>query len=273
MTGKIEMSLDDIIKQNRSNRKANQKNKRQGGGGGAKGKAARKPAGKATGKPMRKPMGGVKRGRNVGGISRNRPNFGGGRSMPSQKRDAFLGSAQRRFGSSSEATKLIVSNLDFGVTDSDIVELFGEFGHLKSAGVHYNMSGRSMGSADLIYERRADAIKAMKQYNGVPLDGREMKIQLATSEIPGMNPIRGGPRLGQKPQQRNQGGQTKRKGGPQRGSAPNKKGSPQGKKVGGQGQKGKPGGKKPKPAPPTAAELDAQLEEYVKSKVTSSEGA
>lgn len=249
------MSLDDIIKQNKGNRQRSG-GKRSGGGRTSSGSPRRGPI-----RGGRKPGGGVMRGRSRGGIARNGSSFG--RSLPSYKREAFLGSsAPRRYGSSSDTTKLIVSNLDFGVTDSDILELFGEFGDLKSAGVHYDRSGRSLGSADLIFERRADAIKAMKQYNGVPLDGREMNIQLATSEIPGINPVRGGSRVSGSFKSR---GPINRSRPPRGASNKNRGPSKRGVKAG--------GGRQAKKPPPTAEELDAQLEEYVKSKISNSEGA
>ncbi|GAV76700.1 RRM_1 domain-containing protein [Cephalotus follicularis] len=83
-------------------------------------------------------------------------------------------------------TKLYVSNLDHGVTNDDIRELFSEIGELKRYAIHYDKNGRPSGSAEVIYARRSDAFAALKRYNNVLLDGKPMKIEIVggNAEMP-----------------------------------------------------------------------------------------
>ncbi|KAL6325880.1 hypothetical protein AAG906_038369 [Vitis piasezkii] len=79
-------------------------------------------------------------------------------------------------------TKLYISNLDYGVTNEDIRELFSEIGDIKRYAVHYEKNGRPSGSAEVVYTRRSDAFAAVKRYNNVLLDGKPMKIEIIGSD-------------------------------------------------------------------------------------------
>lgn len=236
MMDKVDMSLDDIIKQTKEFRIAGRR-----GRGGPRGGSFQRRGGR-----------GNSRGSGFGGgaMRNRRGSFGTQRSPYSRPQQGDINSrwqhdmydsafGKRGIGrggvslTTTGPTKLLVSNLDFGVSNSDIQELFTEFGPLKSATVHYDKSGRSLGTADVVYERRSDAIKAMKQYNGVPLDGRPMNIQLATSDISALQSGRTG---FSRSQPRLRGGRGLRRGrGGMRGRGPQ----------------------------PTAEELDAELDAYV----------
>ncbi|XP_065181709.1 THO complex subunit 4-like [Sycon ciliatum] len=172
MADPMEMSLDDIIKTQRQGRG---RRGRRGGAGGQQGgqQAAannKSPFKGGRGRPFRR---------------------GAGRGAPAGRpRGAAAAVGGGAGGAAASSGHIIISNLDFQVSDGDLNELFGEFGQIKKARVHFDASGKSQGSADVIFARYQDAMRALQKYNGVPLDGREMRIMIASGPSQMMSPPR-----------------------------------------------------------------------------------
>ncbi|KAK9075809.1 hypothetical protein SSX86_004138 [Deinandra increscens subsp. villosa] len=171
----LDMSLDDLIKNN----------KKSGGGDvGGRGRGR----GRASG-----PGPAPSRRFNNRGAFRTTP-YGGPKAPDAAFADQRIGSGgpAGRPSSIETGTRLYVSNLDYGVSNEDIKELFSEVGDLKKYSINYDRSGRSKGTAEIMFSRQQDALAAVKRYNNVQLDGKPMKV-----EIVGINLVApvGGPPL------------------------------------------------------------------------------
>jgi len=256
MGDSIDMSLDDFIAKEGIGRRGG----RGGGGGGARRGGRGGGGGGGAGGRRSAPF------RPAPGNPDDKWEHDMYEDGPTQAKRGRLASGMASDGLTSTG-KLLVSNLDFGVSDADIHELFSEFGKLKSAAVHYDRSGRSLGTADVVFYTSADAKKAMKQYNGVPLDGKAMEIQLATGQVEdvagllrqrlnGGAPVRPASSPGRRPSS----GPRPRGGGGGGGGAP-RRGDRAPRGGGGGGGRGR-GGRGKGEATMTAEELDAQLDAY-----------
>ncbi|GJD12051.1 THO complex subunit 4 [Galdieria sulphuraria] len=80
-----------------------------------------------------------------------------------------------------QITRVQVTNLALGVTNKDINDLFSEVGKMRQAFVKFDRNGRSTGIAQVVFYDRASALEAIKRYNGVPLDGKPMKLSLVSN--------------------------------------------------------------------------------------------
>ena len=147
---------------------------------------------------------------------------------------------------------------------------------MKKSGLNFNEHGKSKGTAEVIYASRADALKAIKTYNGVKLDGKPLRIDLvggaASSSgnvlssgvvVSGVKVGGGGGRQARVVVTGGNKGPVAARG--MRKVVAKVVPRPHAAKKPGDANKGKKGGrgkKGPKPTPMTAEQLDAQLDSY-----------
>ncbi|KAL9246225.1 hypothetical protein vseg_019787 [Gypsophila vaccaria] len=194
MDKSLDMSLDDIIKNKKSSGRG------KGRGTAPRGRGVR--GGSFGGGRMRGGGGGGGVGVGVGGrrVSGRQAHLGVNirstsaiaktsrrtNNFPWQRNLLEESLAATGLPGMESGTKLYISNLDSGVSNDDIRELFSEIGELKRYAIHFDNSGRPSGSAEVVYTNRSDAFAAHKRYNNVQLDGRPMKIEVVTpnAQIP-----------------------------------------------------------------------------------------
>ncbi|KAJ3412177.1 ATP binding domain 4 [Chytridiales sp. JEL 0842] len=189
----------------------------------------------------RQQRGGANRVNTSGGGAIRKRGSGGRRSGSAPY--AANGGARPAAAAASSANKLIVSNLAPSVTQSDLKELMSGIGPVKSVAVNYDSTGRSLGTATVIFRNGADGSRAVTEFNSRTLDGRPMRIELIVTPgaVSAAQPVSS--RLGAAPS--------------------NSRAAPRGGRRGGRGR-GR-GGRSGSPRKPkTAEELDAEMDAYMK---------
>ncbi|KAH8731079.1 hypothetical protein GQ44DRAFT_746435 [Phaeosphaeriaceae sp. PMI808] len=146
MSSKLDTSLDDILKTRRQS-------SRRGRGGRRSDAARPAPSGP------------------VGGVSKSKP--------AKQAKAASSGTpAQETTG------KILVSGLPHDVDQTQLQDYFTSaagVGRPKKVILQYGPSGRSLGSATIIFGKHEQAVKATSALNGVKIDNRPIRVEMTVS--------------------------------------------------------------------------------------------
>lgn len=171
-----------------------------------------------------------------------------------------------------------VSNLDPSNGEEELRYIFENCGPITKINIYYDQTGRSTGTAEVQFGSNLAAETAVKQLDQAEVNGRLMFVQLVgqfvQSSVPIVQPRREVGGGADRPQRRD--GGDRRQGGQQRGNDRREGGRDGGneRRQGRPQQSGEKKGRQPRQErkPATAEDLDADMEDYHKSKPQASEG-
>lgn len=90
-------------------------------------------------------------------------------------------------------SKLYVGNLSYNTSEDELKTLFAQAGAVKSVAVIKDRdTGRSKGFGFVEMETAADALKAIKMFNGQMIDERALTVNMARPREEGSAPRAGG---------------------------------------------------------------------------------
>ncbi|KAI8876204.1 RNA-binding domain-containing protein [Backusella circina FSU 941] len=195
MASKLDIALDDVIKErrneNRGKRGGNNRSdfgtRRRDGGNirkrndnGGSGAFAARSFVRSIQVPERRDGGREKR--NVNGQWSHDKFVDEVGPSSSSSINSRLGGSRLSGSTVAATTELAVENLHYNVTENDLLELFSTVGDVQKARIKFDPSGRSTGAAFVKYVNTEDAKEAAKKYDGVLLDGQPMRIEIKERE-------------------------------------------------------------------------------------------
>jgi len=92
------------------------------------------------------------------------------------RRDTSIRSRGKAAGRGDTGKKIFIGNLPFSYSWQDLKDKFSELGKIIRADI-LTKEGLSMGSGVVLYEERDSAIRAIEQFNGITLDGRNISVR------------------------------------------------------------------------------------------------
>ena len=75
--------------------------------------------------------------------------------------------------------KALIAGLDHNVLLQDLNKIFSRFGKLRAVAIS---RGFDESKAEVVFDQRPDAVRALQQCHGAPLKGRPLQVQLAASD-------------------------------------------------------------------------------------------